>query len=217
MVKAGSGITSIGQLKGRKVVVATGPIVDLTNLNLAYLHSGGLSISEITPVRSGGIVDSIAEVVEGRADASAVAIGMPEVRNAHAAVPGGIRILALGAGGSDEFLAREVPGARSIVAQPGQRVPFIDAPTRIAAFDAYLNAGKQVSAEDAYRIIKALHTSWTELQKDYGPLRALSASEIAPPSNPHPYHAGAVRYLKEVGLWSAANEQQQQAALAAAR
>ena len=40
---------------------------------------------------------------------------MPAVRKAHASVPGGIRFIPLGAGGSDAFLAREVPGAKSKV------------------------------------------------------------------------------------------------------
>ena len=214
MVKANSGIKSIADLRGKKFVTTTGPIVSLTNLNLAYLHSGGLSVKDITAVKSGGIVDNITKVVEGRADAAALAPGMPAVRKAHATVPGGIRFIPLGAGGTDEFLAREVPGAKSLIAKPGKRMPFIKVPTRLAAFDAYLNAGKQVSTDDAYKIIKVLHTRWKTMQKAYGPLRPLHMDKIAPATNPHPYHPGVIKYLKEKGLWSAANEKQQKAVLA---
>mgnify|MGYP006167916289 CR=1 FL=1 len=56
-----------------------------------------------------------------------------------------------------------------------------------------------------------------KLQKAYGPLRGVKQNAITPPTNPHPYHAGVVKYMKEVGNWSAANEKQQQAALAAAK
>ena len=217
MVKADSGIKSVADLKGRKVVTQTGPIVNLTNLNIAYLHSGGLSVNDITAVKSGGIVDNINKMVEGRADASAVALGMPAVRKAHAAVPGGIRILPLGAGGSDAFLGREVPGARGLMQKPSKLRPFLTEPTRVAAFDAYLNAGEQVSTDDAYKIIKVLHTRWTAMQKTYGPLRPLNKDKIVPPTSPHPYHDGVVDYWKEVGLWTDAHEKRQQAALAAAK
>ena len=217
MVKADSGITKVSDLKGKKVVTTTGPIVSLTNLNVAYLHSGGVGLQDITAIKSGGIVDNINKVVEGRADASAVALGMPAVRKAHAGVPGGIRILPLGGGGSDDFLNREVPGSRGLVQKPGKTRPFLKEPTRVAAFDAYLNAGKAVSADDAYRIIKVLHTNWAKLQKSYGPLRGVKKDDICPPTNPHPYHAGVVKYLKEAKLWSAAHQKQQQAALAATK
>lgn len=215
MVKGDSDIKAISDLKGRKVVTETGPVVSLTNLNIAYLHSGGVSLKDITAIRSGGIVDNINKVVEGRAAAAAVALGMPAVRKAHAGVPGGIRILPLGAGGTDEFLNREVPGSRGITQNPGNTRPFLTEPTRISAFDAYLNAGKAVNAEDAYRIIKVLHTNWKSLQKAYGPLRGVPQDQICPPTNPHPYHDGVVRYLKEAKLWTAAHEKKQKEAYAA--
>ena len=217
MVKANSGIKTVADLKGKTVVTTTGPIVSLSNLNIAYLHSGGLSVKDIRGIKSGGIVDNITKVVEGRADAAAMSPGMPAVRKAHATVPGGMRFLPLGAGGSDAFLAREVPGAKSKGLKPSKRMPFLSETTRVAAFDAYLNAGKQVSSGDAYKIIKVLHTRWKTMQKSVGPLRPLHMNKIAPPTNPHPYHPGVVKYLKEKGLWSAANEKQQKAVLAEIR
>ena len=216
MVKADSGIGSVADLKGKRVVTQTGSIVSLTNLNIAYLHSGGLSLSDVTAVKSDGILNDIEKVVEGGADACAVTLGMPAVHKANAAVPGGIRILPLGAGGTDSFIGREVPGARGLTENPGKRYPFVTGPTRVAAFDIYLDAGAQVSEEDAYKLVKVLHTQWESMQKSYGPLRPLNKDDIVPPTNSLPYHAGVVKYWKEVGLWTAENEKQQQEALAAA-
>lgn len=215
MVKKDSGINSIEDLKGKKYVTQTGPIVNLTNLNLAWLHSSSLSVDDISAVKSGGIVDNINKVVEGRADAAPAAMGMPAVRKAHASVPGGIKFLAIGPKGTDAFIDSEVAGARTYQVKPSKVLPFVTEPMTVTAFDAYLNAGKQVSADDAYNIIKVLHTQWEKLQKAYGPLRGVKQTQLVPPTNPHPYHDGVVRYMKEVGLWSEANEQQQQRALAA--
>ena len=55
MVKANSGIMKVSDLKGKKVVTTTGPIVNLTNLNIAYLHSGGLGLKDITAIKSGTV------------------------------------------------------------------------------------------------------------------------------------------------------------------
>ena len=207
MVKASSNIKSVADLRGKKVVTKVSAIVSLSNLNLAILKGAGITIKDITPMTSGGIVKNISMVIEGRADAAALAPGMPAVRKAHAAT--GIRFIPLASGTSDASLAIDSPGARTFVQKPLKRYPFITQPTRITAFDAYLNAGKQVSSSDAYKFAKVLHTQWKNLQKVYGPLRGTKQDKIAPPTAPHLYHPGAVKYYKEAGIWSAANDKQQ--------
>jgi TRAP-type uncharacterized transport system substrate-binding protein len=47
------------------------------------------------------------------------------------------------------------------------------------------------------------------MQKAYGPLRGVKENKIAPATNPLPYHEGAIRYFKEIGIWTAANEKRQ--------
>lgn len=215
LVKKDDGINTVADLKGKKYVTETGPIVNLTNLNMAWLKSAAMSVDDITAIKSGGIVDNVNKVVEGRADAAPAAMGMPVVRKAHASVPGGIKFLPIGPQGSDALIGGEVPGARTLLVKPSKRMPFVTEPITVTAFDAYLNAGSQVSEEDAYRIIKALHTEWPKLQEAYGPLRGVKQTELTPSSNPHPYHDGVVRYMKEVGLWTAENQAAQDRALAA--
>ena len=106
-----------------------------------------------------------------------------------------------------------VPGSRTAIAKPSKQRPFIKQPTEVAAFDAYLNAGTAVSDEDAYTLVKTLYDNWKQLQKDYGPLRGVKANQLAPATNPHPYAAGAVRFYKEAGIWTKANEAQQEKVL----
>ena len=80
--------------------------------------------------------------------------------------------------------------------------------TKIAAFDTYLNAGTAVDDESAYAMAKAMHQNWKQMQKDYPPLRGTKADALVPANNPIPYHPGAVKYWKEAGLWTDANEKQ---------
>ena len=207
IVKASSNIHSLADLRGKKVVTHVKPIVSLRALNYSMLAGAGLSPKDVIELDSGGIVKNINMIVEGRADAAAAAIGMPVVRKAHATA--GLRFLQLGSGTSDATLAMDAPGSRTYVQKPTKRYPFIKKTTTMTAFDAYLNAGKAVSSEDAYAIAKVLHTQWKKLQKAYGPLRGVKQSAIAPADNPHLYHPGAVKYYKEAGVWSAANDKQQ--------
>jgi hypothetical protein len=55
---------------------------------------------------------------------------------------------------------------------------------------------------------KAVHSQWKAMQKSYPPLRGVKQTKLVPSNNPIPFHPGAVKYYKEVGLWTDANEKQ---------
>jgi hypothetical protein len=209
MVRGDSGITSMEQLRGKKVVINIKPNTSLTPLTLRILETAGIMEKDVISMDSGGLIKNIDLVVQGRAIASPVAYSMPAVRKAHATTPGGIRILPLGNLGTDAFLDSGVSGTATMIATPGKRRPFFKQPTKIAAFQSFLNAGSAVSADDAYLLVKTLHQNWKAMQKAYGPLRGVKQNKIAPSTNPIPYHAGAVRYFKEIGIWTAANDKRQ--------
>ncbi len=207
-VRANSGIKTIEDLKGKKVVIDLKANVSLAALNWAMMASGGLDKNSLQAIAVGGIGQGLNAVVEGRADAAPIALGIPLLRKAHASVPGGIRIIALGKQGSTEFLNSRVGGTLALVTKPSKRNVGVEKPTQVAAFNTFLNVGSQVTDDEAYKLAKTLHQNWKSLQKDYPPLRGVPANGLAAAVNPHPYHPGAIRYYKEAGLWSAANEKQ---------
>ncbi len=208
-VKESSGIKTISDLRGKRIIVNVKTNVSLGQLNRTILSVAGLSMSDVTPVDSGGVVAGINMVIEGRVVAGIAATGMPALRKAHATVPGGLRMVALPASATDAQMAAGMPGARTFMAKPNKRQGFIRGVTKIAAFDSYLNAGTTVTDEDAFALTKALHLNWKKLQKAYGPIRATPQNGMASPNNPMPYHAGAIKYWKSTGMWTAANQKQQ--------
>ena len=105
MVKENSGIKTVADLKGKRVVINFKTNVSLAQLNRTILSTAGLSPSDVTAVDSGGVVAGINMVVEGRADATTVALAMPAMRKAHATVPGGLRIVSLGPKATNEYMA----------------------------------------------------------------------------------------------------------------
>ena len=209
IVKENSGIKTIADLKGKRVAVKVKTNVSLAQLNRTILSVAGLTERDVIAVDSGGVVAGINMVVEGRVDAAGVARGMPAMRKAHASVPGGMRMVALPEAATDAQMAKGMPGSRTFMAKPNKRYGFIRGETKIAAFDSFLNAGTSIDNEDAYTLTKTLHTNWKKLQKAYGPIRGTPQKGMAPATNPMPYHAGAIKYWKDVGLWTAANDKQQ--------
>ena len=86
----------------------------------------------------------------------------------------------------------------------------------MSTLDTYMEglrkaAGRVLVNEDAYRFTKTLHENWKAMNKAYPPTRGVKQAKLAPANNMHPYHDGAIKYYKEVGLWAAANAKQQAA------
>ena len=217
MVKENSGIKTLDDFRGKKIIVNVKTNVSLALTNRTVLSTAGLTEKDVDAVDSGGVVAGINMVVEGRADATTVALAMPAMRKTHATVPGGLRIIGLGKMANDEMLAKGIAGLYSMKVKPSKRFPFVREPLTIAAFDTYLNAGSQVGDDDAYMLVKSLHTNWKKLQKDYAPLRGTPVDGLAPANTSMPYHPGAIKYYKEAGLWTAGHDAGQTKAMNAVK
>lgn len=202
--RASSGLERIEELRGRRVVLNYRGLVPLDLLNRAILATGGLTERDVTPVTAAGLPEGARAVVEGRADAAAMGYRLPLVAQTHATMPGGLRFLTLGA--DESRVAELLPGARVTTVTPGSGAVGIDAPIRTAVYDTYLNTSVHVTDEDAYRITAALVGRWEELRRDYAVLADVAADAVAPVAPPLPYHAGAIAYFREAGLWSAEHD-----------
>lgn len=209
-VRGDSGITSMEQLRGRPVVTSFRANVPFDLINAAALATAGLTLDDVKPVTVAGVPDSIRALVEGRVAAASTLLGIPAFREANATVPGGLRVLPLG---PNEEALTAMAGFDAVEVQPGPAAPGISVPTRVARMDIYLNSSVQVSADDVYRVVKAIHTNWAELQRLLPAFRTVPAEGVVPVNIGHPWHEGAVRYFREAGLWTDAHEARQQALL----
>lgn len=212
IVRADSGMRRVEDLRGQRVVIDYRAMAALKQLHTAILATGGLTPEDVEPVVVAGLPEGIRMLTEGRADAVPTGIDTALALQAHSSIPGGIRYITMGA--DEDKLAEGMPGSLPVTAEPGSASAGITEPTRVAGTLDYLNSSTHVPADTVYTIIKTIHENWSALQKDYPQLRDLAADDIAPSSNFHPYHEGAIRYYREVGLWTEAHEQNQARLLA---
>lgn len=205
-VRAESGIERLADLRGEPVVTSFRANVPFDLINEALLATAGLSLEDVRPVTVAGVPDAIRALVEGRVVAAGTLLGIPALREAHATVPGGLRVLSLGA---DEAALTAMPGFDAIDVEPGPTVPGIVETTRIARMDVYLNTSVHVTEDDVYRVVRTFHRGWAQLQAGLPAFRSVRADELAPLNIGHPYHEGAIRYYREIGLWTEAHERLQ--------
>lgn len=209
ITRADSGIMTADDLKGKSIMGNMPTSQALTQINTAIIHSGGLGLGDVNFMKSGGLMDGINAVAEGRADAAPVATTMPVLIEKNASVPGGLRIVGNGSKAVDGFFSNEVSGTRNAIAKQVKKRPFIIGDTGIVAYDTMLVASTNISDDDAYTLTKAIYDNWEDLQANVGPLRSVTQNALALENPTVPYHAGAIRFYKEVGLWTDAHDAHQ--------
>lgn len=209
--KDSSGMKTIADMKGKKVIVVQRAIASFDKFNEALLASAGLTTADVEPVTVSGVAESVRAVTEGQAEAAPVILGIPLMREADAAVSGGLRVLALG---EDDTQIDALPGISTMMLQPAKPLVGVKEPTKVARFDVYLNTGTDISADTVYLAVKTVYENWEAIQKEMPPLRGVKQADLVPAKMSHPFHDGAIRYFKEAGLWTDAHQAQQDKLLA---
>ena len=211
MVRADSGLTRIEDLRDKRVVVTFRANAALAQLHQGILATGGLDISDVEAMTVAGLPEAMAALQEGRADAVPTGLGTALSLQVNSALPDGIRYLTMGQ--DESRLAETMPGTRVITIEPAENRVGVPEPIRTSSVPDMLNTGVHMDEQLAYDIVRTIHTNWAVLRAELPQLEGMSAADVAPSDNMHPYHPGAVRYYREAGLWTAAHEANQNALL----
>jgi TRAP transporter TAXI family solute receptor len=203
-----SGMKTIADLKGKKVAVTLGANLSLKKANEVMLRAGGLDPeTDVEAVTVSGLPEGYDLVSDNTIAAATTALGIPLARKADATLPGGLVMLAItGENATTDFVSSQMNGLYITETKPGENNPGVKEPMSVLGFDAFMVASDKLSEEDAYQLTKAIYEQWGALQKDYGVLRRNPQDQLSKPTNTVPYHPGAIRYFKEAGVWSDANE-----------
>jgi hypothetical protein len=62
-------------------------------------------------------------------------------------------------------------------------------------------------------VVKTTYENWADMQKAVPALRGMKPEQMVPEKLSHPFHDGAIRYFKEIGLWTPELDAQQAAFL----
>lgn len=200
VARGDSGLETVADLEGKDVVVGIKSNIVLEKVNEAILASAGLSRDDVSASEAGGLGQGLAAVIEGRADASAIALGIPALREAHASTPGGVRVLAMPEDATSDAVSQTAPGAIVTVSEPSKNNVGVEAPINVIGLELFLNAGPTVDDEAAYQIAKTIYENWEQLQTDIPPLKRFPKEDLALASSPVDYHPGAAKFYAEAGL-----------------
>ncbi|MEW5424400.1 TAXI family TRAP transporter solute-binding subunit [Amorphus sp. 3PC139-8] len=210
IARANAGIETVGDMKGKRVVTAYRTLALFDDVNRALLETAGLTEEDITPVAETNVPDAIQALTSDRVDVTAAILAITAHREADAAIPGGTRVVGLG---PDDAPVDALQGFHVGILEPGPGTVGVKEPTKIAIYDSYLNTGVHANADDIYEIAKITYENWAAMQKAVPALRGMTADDLVPARISHPFHDGAIRYFREIGLWTPEHDKQQAALL----
>ena len=194
---SGSGVNTMADLRGKRVVV--GPAgAGFDYFLRPILQAHGIAYDDFTPLHNtqAGAVDMLAD---GSAAAAFLGGAVPTASITQASASQDIHFIPFDAAARDALF---------------ERYPFF-APAKIPA-DTYrdqreeyagMNVGNMhlitrasLDEDTAYAFTKALYENRAEVVKKHPAGRAINPKNIVRDTGT-PFHPGAIRYFKEIGIW----------------
>lgn len=198
-VAKNSGIEKISDIKGKRVC-GKYPTPSLHFQAECYLANGGLTWDDVVLVPVNSIAEGIRMVIEGRADASAGALGMSVVEELNAKK--GARILPIDNSAQAVSRTRKSFPGYPVKETPGPGKTGVEKEQYLWAYDTYLICRESMPEEEVYKIVEALWNHHEDLGKIHKRLKAWTPDKFVSAQASVPYHPGAVRFYKEKGAWT---------------
>lgn len=209
VTRASNNINRIEDLKGKKFGSGYGSNKLTQQLALAALASGGLTEKDVVPVPLTELNDSINAIQLGRVDAAYA--GSPTTSQAvQLAQQVPVKVLPIGdlkpddiANGTPDNIQKiideYVPGAVLMAAPAGG---VLEEPTVLFGYPIDLITNTDVSGDTVYAVMEALWDHYQDLTPVSSWATDWTPKNFVVENFPVPYHDGAIRFLKEKGLWT---------------
>ena len=199
-VRADSDIHTIADLKGKRVSSGFGSQKTIGRIIEAYLETAGLSYDDVQKVPTPNITREADDFMAGKVDVMFFALGSAAIKQANAAV-GGLRVLEVN--DSPEVVKRleaRLPGAYIMTVNPAPNIEGITKPTKLVAFNMVMVVRAALADDIVYKVAKAMHDNKADLQATFPPFGLFNPQNMARPVQGVPFHPGAAKYYREIGL-----------------
>lgn len=207
LVRKDSPIRSIQDVRGKRVTGEFPAQLNNVNLVLGHLASAGLGWDDVRIVRVPAVNEGMDALVQGRADVAIHAVGSAKVREANASV--GVRHVGADCSpAGTERIQRVMPGLSPRWLKAGQ-APAIEEDTCVLAFDFYLATHQGAPDPVVVTVLKAVWENVEKLPGVHAYFKEWTRERAVSPDVTIPYHAAAIRFYRELGIWKGGMDQAQ--------
>lgn len=203
-VPTGSPVQSIADLKGKRLPSGYNSGRTFHYYSNAALASGGMTVEEAKKVPMPNFVKAINAMAEGRVDAALVPMNVGVGKKAMATMKDGWRYVSLADNSTSRAaVTMNLPSARIVKIKPSKsKTGVVADPTSMIEVDFYVLTGAHVSDDDVYHLVKSMAGNKDALGKAFGAFKRYNPKKMVQ-ENPVPYHPGAIKAYKEMGIWPA--------------
>lgn len=200
LVAGNSTIKTVADLK--KTRMPTGfkdaPLFDF--IARGILANGGLGYSDVTNVPVADLRQHWTLLAQGKTDMAIAAVGSARVRELNDRIAGGARFVSLdNSDAAVRALRRVYPKSYLKLVKPDKRFVGVRDAVYTLNYDYLAWTNKDVPDEVVYQVVKAIHENESALKESSPLWRSYSAQTMAK-DHGTPYHVGALKLYKEVGL-----------------
>jgi len=201
-VKKDSKYKKLSDLKGARGPTGFTNQKVLTAVTNAALAPGGITLDDVQGVQVANIIANANAFKEGRTDFFVFALGAGPIQEADAAV-GGVRALTVDKDTPENraLVKKHVSVAYLLHQEPGKGKTGLLEPGYIVSYGVNLFASTKTPEDTVYKVVKAMHENAGEFGKVFPPLNLMKKDAMAQEIEGVEYHAGAIKYYKEVGQW----------------
>lgn len=200
-----TGVKKYSDLKGKRIAWVRGS--PALNQNAAsFLAYGGLTWNDVKKVEFGGWKDSINGIINGQVDAGTMSTISPHAKRIEAS-PRGLIFPQMDHNDNAAWkrMNSVAPWAQPHIATVGATVSKDKPWTGSGYFYPVLVGNNDLSADTVYNLVKAIDASYDDFKGTAPGVDGWHKSR----QNFQwvvPWHAGAVRFWKEIGVWSSATQ-----------
>jgi TRAP transporter TAXI family solute receptor len=168
----------------------------------AALASASITIDDTKKVPNPNFVSAITALEEGRVDAALIPMNVGAGKKAMATMSDGWRYLSLDdSAEAKAAVSLNLPSARIVSVKPdASKTGVIADPTNMIEVDFYLVAGADVADDAVYELVKTMAENKDSLTSAFGAYARYSPENMVQ-DNVVPYHPGAIKAYKEMGIW----------------
>ncbi len=197
-----SKIRTLADAKGGRIPSEFTSQTIFIELTKAVLASANLKISDFRGVPVSNYIKGGDLLARGKVDMAIIAPGSGGSRKQHAQMKkvGGLRFISIGSNikATQKLFAETYPQ----LVKKNPRIPGMLSDTIAMDYPFYLTTSKFMPADVIYDLTKTMHENKAYLRKAFGIFGRWNPDKhIGAKHSTTPFHPGAVKYLKEKGLW----------------